>query len=118
MNPIVFLKSNPRLNLVLIVLWALAIFMGSSIPGRNIPSGVGQVSTLFHAMEYMILGFLLLPYIGLNVLFAAALGSAYGFSDEIHQLFVPGRVFSLSDITVDCIGSTAGAYAAKILGMI
>jgi VanZ family protein len=36
----------------------------------------------------------------------ALLGWGYGWSDEIHQLFVPGRTFQLLDLTVDLAGVT------------
>ncbi|MBI4832086.1 MAG: VanZ family protein [Candidatus Lindowbacteria bacterium] len=31
----------------------------------------------------------------------------YGLSDEIHQVFVPGRTFAVSDIAADALGSAA-----------
>lgn len=39
---------------------------------------------------------------------ALALSSLYAFSDEIHQLFVPGRGASFLDCAVDLCGSTIG----------
>jgi VanZ family protein len=35
---------------------------------------------------------------------ATIIGVLYGISDEIHQLFVPGRYFSLQDILINSIG--------------
>ena len=32
----------------------------------------------------------------------------YGITDEIHQLFVPGRAFQISDFVMDSIGSIIG----------
>ncbi|MDD2553843.1 MAG: VanZ family protein [Desulfotomaculaceae bacterium] len=32
----------------------------------------------------------------------------YGLTDEIHQLFVPGRSFQVSDLAMDAIGSIIG----------
>jgi len=32
----------------------------------------------------------------------------YAISDEIHQLFIPGRAFQLSDLAMDTIGSIIG----------
>ncbi len=34
--------------------------------------------------------------------------AAYALSDEIHQLFVPGRAFELFDLMMDCIGILVG----------
>ncbi len=33
---------------------------------------------------------------------------AYGVTDEIHQLYVPGRAFQVSDIAMDAVGSMMG----------
>jgi VanZ family protein len=38
----------------------------------------------------------------------------YGFSDELHQLFVPGRTFQLIDLCMDSIGTLA-AIALVVL---
>jgi len=39
----------------------------------------------------------------------------YGLSDEIHQLFVPGREFSIMDLLADAVGAALGIFvAAKI----
>jgi VanZ family protein len=42
----------------------------------------------------------------------------YAFSDEIHQLFVPGREFDLRDIAADAIGAFVAAVAAWTWGII
>jgi VanZ family protein len=42
---------------------------------------------------------------------AIAISSAYGLSDEYHQLFVPGRTFDLLDLAADAAGSVIGASA-------
>lgn len=39
---------------------------------------------------------------------AFALCALYGVTDEIHQLFVPGRAFELSDLAMDAAGSLIG----------
>lgn len=43
---------------------------------------------------------------------AVVISSLYGLSDEIHQLFVPGRTFDVLDLAADAIGSVVGASAA------
>jgi VanZ family protein len=44
-----------------------------------------------------------------------ALGIIFAASDEIHQLFVPGRFCSVADFLFDCIGlAILAAVAAKI----
>lgn len=39
----------------------------------------------------------------------------YACSDEIHQIFVPGRAFQFSDIIVDAIGSATGIIVIVFL---
>ena len=40
------------------------------------------------------------------------------FADEIHQIFVPGRSFQISDILTDCIGGLAGIATGFIIAFI
>lgn len=34
----------------------------------------------------------------------------YALSDEIHQIFVPGRTFQLEDLALDLLGALAGLW--------
>lgn len=43
----------------------------------------------------------------------AAVGMAYGVGDEIHQIFVPLRMFAFSDMAADCLGVAAGMWAYR-----
>jgi VanZ family protein len=36
---------------------------------------------------------------------------AYGLGDEVHQLFVPGRLFDLADLAADAAGGALGSGA-------
>ena len=118
MNPVKFLRARRGLNLALIIAWAALIFAGSSVPGSDLPGGIDPYTTLMHAAEYSVLGFLALPCVrGRNpLLLAVAACALWGFSDEFHQLFVPGRTCSVRDAIVDVAGSAAGAAAAKLWG--
>jgi VanZ family protein len=40
--------------------------------------------------------------------YAFTLGALFAMSDEIHQTFVPGRTFRLSDIDMDLLGVAIG----------
>ena len=42
----------------------------------------------------------------------------YGLSDELHQLFVPGREFSLFDLLADAVGAAFGILIAAWLATI
>jgi VanZ family protein len=44
-----------------------------------------------------------------------AISSAYAVTDEIHQLYVPDRVCSISDWFVDSLGAVAGVAAISLL---
>lgn len=108
-----------KLRYVLLVGWLGVIFALSSIPGSTIPSAPSFTPYIAHFVEYFVLG-ILLYYIAhahdkqtekvLIVLFI--FGALYGISDEIHQLFVPGREFSLWDWGADIIGLLAGHWIA------
>lgn len=88
--------------------WASVIFWFSSLPGSQVP---GRFGSLGHFGEYAILGALLLLALGApdRLLPAVALASAYGVTDEIHQLFVPGRCADPVDWLIDTLGALVGA---------
>ena len=48
----------------------------------------------------------------LSFITAALMAFMYSITDEIHQLFVPGRAFQIYDIAVDTIGATIGSGIA------
>jgi VanZ family protein len=120
MNVPAYLRSNPRINLALIVGCAATIFALSATPAEDIPAQLTPYSALLHAMEYSALGFLAYPYAGGRrpLLAAVAASALFGVSDELHQLFVPGRVCSAEDAVVDFLGSALGAMAAKLWGRV
>lgn len=46
---------------------------------------------------------------------STAIGALYAGTDEIHQLFVPGRAGMISDVALDTAGVLAGALVALIV---
>ncbi|MBU2589738.1 MAG: VanZ family protein [Nanoarchaeota archaeon] len=65
---------------------------------------------LLHIIEYFILAFLVFRLLNFYkvskaYLYAIILTVLYGITDEIHQLFVPGRFFSVYDIMANSIGA-------------
>jgi len=92
-----------------VVVWAALIFALSSVPDLN--SGLGGwdlvLRKLAHATEYGILGALLGRATGRSQV-AVAVGVLYAVSDEVHQLFVPGRRGAPLDVLVDAAGVTLG----------
>ena len=81
------------------------------------------VRTFAHGSIYFILGLFLAAAISQiekiktlkTVYISFSVSAVYSLSDEIHQYFVPGRAFQLSDIAVDCIGAVIGAIVAAFI---
>lgn len=46
---------------------------------------------------------------------AFVLATLYGVTDEVHQLFVPGRSCSVADLAFDGVGAFLGAWLAVII---
>lgn len=102
------------------------IFWLSSLPGDEVPlPGFLFSDKAAHFLAYALLGTL----IGLRHAWrrrpaAAAMtvdpkgllvGMLYGVSDELHQLFVPLRQFSVGDIAADALGVIAGVWLSRRL---
>lgn len=74
-----------------------------------------------HFIGYMMLGvlsmLLLLKFKNINKkpLFAFLICAIYAISDEIHQLFVPGRSGQVRDVIIDSCGSLVGIAIVLIL---
>jgi len=104
-----------------IVVYGAAIFFQSS---RALPVSLPHVAyldKLLHLLGYALMGALFVrayrrTRIGGNtarvVFFSILCSSLYGFSDELHQYFVPARSASVFDALADVVGSALGAFAA------
>lgn len=116
-----------------VLLWVLIIFLASSNPDPYKPLPPGLLKPCFtaqsgspscaellgrflHITEYAILSFLvfrsvfwrnrkprLLSIVGIIIAI-----ELFALSDEIHQLFVPGRNFQLYDLIIDLLGIFIG----------
>ncbi len=96
------------------IAWAAAIFIQSSMSYIDTPDlGFDAQDKLFHAIEYAILGFLLrraLVFQSTQFIkertgwLTILIGGTYAISDEIHQLFVPGRSGEIADAIADIVG--------------
>ncbi|MFA5126932.1 MAG: VanZ family protein [Patescibacteria group bacterium] len=109
--------KNQIIYFLLAVLWGCLIFYLSSQPDlkSGLPSAWDFIlRKLAHLTVFAILAFLLAasftkkskPYL-LFVILAAIM---YAFTDELHQLSVPGRVGSIRDIFIDSFGVGLGIY--------
>ena len=105
------------------------IFRLSSLPGDEIPLPDFRFSDkLVHFAAYAALGLAIAARRSLRKRLAGVpapdpgegedafdrrgvwVGMLYGLSDEVHQLFVPLRLFSLSDFAADALGVAAGIW--------
>ncbi len=101
-----------------VALWALMIFLFSHVP--HLESGLPQdfvLRKIAHMAEFAILAFLVWRALLVrrqDRLFlritACLLALAYAGSDEVHQLFIPGREGSLRDIMIDGGGILAWLF--------
>lgn len=107
-------------------LWMGVIFLLSSIPQKDLPDvHFFMHDKLVHLIIYSILGFFaawrfVKPGVERNVVksgfrLAFFVGVSYGFLDEFHQLFVPGRSFDMWDWLFDMFGILAGIILFKYL---
>jgi VanZ family protein len=101
-----------------VLIYAGIIFVGSSLPGDDLPS-LGVSDKLLHAAEFGVLAFLLcralrahLPgrsrYFIMAVSILATIG--YGVGDETHQWFTDGRTPDVADLLADSVGACLMAW--------
>ena len=106
----------------LAIVWAMVIFILSSIPADSYPDHPSFLNNVVHFFVYFVLAALLVAGLAggkLNPLLAMVLAiiiaSLYGATDEFHQYFVPGRLADPADWMVDTLGAIAGALVATLL---
>ena len=102
-----------------VLIYLILIFVLSSLPKSVFAeTGIPFFDKFLHAIEYAVLGFLLIrgfknSRLWLSdknfILLVVVLATLYGISDEFHQHFVPNRTASLGDVFFDCIGSVIGS---------
>jgi VanZ family protein len=100
-----------------VALDAALIFYLSSFP--VLPSPPGPFTDKhFHFASYAVLAALLVRALAAgrlrNITTRVAIGAIllatfYGVTDEIHQMFVPGRTAALDDLAADALGAVAAA---------
>ncbi len=111
---------QPRLNVlpfVPLILWLSLIFYFSHQPATWLPN-YGQWDLLIkkcgHFIAYGILA-LLARAAGFNYKSALVLVLAYAASDELHQLYVPGRFAALSDMVIDLLGGLSALLLHRLV---
>ncbi|MBI4328946.1 MAG: VanZ family protein [Chloroflexi bacterium] len=102
------------------LLWMGLIFYLSSLSHLEAPGEVERLlplpgDVIGHVGECAVLGVLLaVAFLSTRWRWVAAFAVAllYGLSDELHQVFVPGRAASWEDILADAIGAVLGVGAS------
>lgn len=128
-------------NISLLIIWMIFIFVMSSFSATestnqsstivNIISNIITVNDihlltviirkLAHLTEYFILGILTYNvfknnYKSINLSIIVCL--LYATSDEIHQIFIPGRTGQITDVLIDTIGALIGIIILRKLNKI
>ena len=127
-----------KISLLLVILWMIFIFVMSSFDATSSSNqsnfivdiitsiinikDIGLLSLIIrklaHFTEYFILGILVINFItryDKKIIIAILLCIIYATSDEIHQIFVPGRSCQIIDIMIDSLGSIMGIYLYKLI---
>lgn len=89
------------------------IFILSSVPGKDFPEMIKKIPDLIpHFIVFALLAFFIMRALPApkRIWLALLTGSALGVLDEIHQLFVSNRFFTLADIAADIAGVSAGIF--------
>lgn len=130
--------SKNKISLLLVILWVIFIFVMSSFDATSSSNqsnfivdiitsiinikDIGLLSLIIrklaHFIEYFILGILVINFItryDKKIIIAILLCIIYATSDEIHQIFVPGRSCQIIDIMIDSLGSIMGIYLYKLI---
>ncbi|GIM30499.1 teicoplanin resistance protein VanZ [Clostridium polyendosporum] len=131
------------LSWLLLIIWMSVIFVFShksgndsdkqstliinifNVMGLDLNSTLGDLATFIvrktaHFTEYMILFFLsynlLRSYTDKkdSIMFALIITLGYACTDEVHQLFIPGRTGKFTDILIDISGGLFGAFILSI----
>jgi len=86
----------------------------------NITFDHALLRKLAHAFEYFVLS--ITVFFAMHITFGKikpvstlVLTTLYGLTDEIHQIFVPGRACMAFDVFVDMCGATAGVIVCAVL---
>ena len=95
------------------ILWAWIIFVESSVPGSKVPSTPLGFDKLVHFFIFFVFCWLTFRATGalspkfvpwMRVYLALVITVLYGFTDEFHQLYVPGRTADMYDMAADSLG--------------
>lgn len=109
----------------LVILYMATIFALSSLSSLSMPVRFSDKAV--HAGAYAVLSGLIVWALVAGdftrvrlrvVVLAVAASVVYGWSDETHQLFVPGRMYEWLDLAADTAGAVAAACGLWAWGII
>lgn len=98
---------------------ALIIFIGSAIPGKEIPRYPEIFNNIIHFIEFAALGFFLArAFDNFNIssrmfdtiAWTTVICTGYGLMVELYQFTVPNRVFDTTDVAMDAAGAMVGSF--------
>lgn len=113
-----YMYSRSVLGFTLAAAWTLLIFVGCSLPGKEIPqvSLFDHVDKVIHFTFFFIFTLSWYFYYRFNlkiIFWIMVVGVLYGFALEYYQLyFVEGRSFDVWDGLADSLGSMCGGVVA------
>jgi VanZ family protein len=107
------------------VLIAVTIFWLSNATHPEFPHiGIEWEDKIAHSLAYFIFGISLIMFLLSNTkwdsrnkiaIVTIIIGALYGFSDELHQYFIPGRDAEFLDWVADIVGISISLIFIKIL---
>jgi VanZ family protein len=115
-------ENRPKISWAITLIGAISIFLISSITfPQGDSSGLNLKPLIYHFFAFFFFAaFMLMSIVQRkhkNLLgLAVLLSILYGVLDEVHQLYVVGRDFSVGDILVDVLGVSVASiiYIATI----
>src|SRR3990167_5234098 len=103
-----YLEKKKGFAAIFMMIIAVEIFAISSIPGSGFAPISVDLSSLYHLIVFFLLAFFILVFISGGkrvkskyIFTAIALSLVYALLDEVHQIFVPRRFFSVGDMLID-----------------
>jgi VanZ family protein len=102
-------EKHSSISWLITIIIAILIFYISSLSFTSGSGGTSYNAIIYHILAFFSLTFFILisTIKGKNLnylLLAISISFLYAISDEIHQLFVPGRSGNLQDLFFDSIG--------------
>jgi VanZ family protein len=106
-----WLEKNRGISLIITFLIAIEIFYFSSLLGVTGTGGNIWFSRIYHFSVFFLFSFFFFATIKghkeikiKHILIVIIISIVYGIVDEVHQLFVPLRCFSIKDILTNTLG--------------